>query len=790
MLLPQPGFFPPTSEDDYVLHSACIQKTADGQWFAMSGVNFPSLVRSAPFARWSENPVKEYSNYDELSKSIIGVHNMLNNAHPFGRISRKTNSPPTRLGIEGPVRTKLPSHQPKFQYQYDYRNQVYRPPSEISRSSPPNPLPPTPPQPPTESISRSRLMNGFLRVLENALAFFVFFIFMVFAAKYGLLNNLSGFAEFLEKLQGQPKPLTEEKITEEKSEDPQLLPLSDEKSKLKSEIALHTPPRSQDSLPTDEKSDQKANDPISITKKVEIVEPEKVDKPENEGTDGSSPPVKRRKRGTRGGRTRKLNQAKKKDREEQLLLEQGNSSPIQVITDDNIGTEPIDSSPVIPAASLLSVSKEVLGYGSHGTVVLKGSFENREVAVKRMLLDFYEVASKEVSLLQESDDHPNVIRYFCKQANDRFLYIALELCPGTLEDLIEKPEKFTNMAIFESPTQLLHQIASGVHHLHCLKIVHRDLKPQNILVAPPKTLNSKESKDNQVSLRMLISDFGLCKKLEGDQSSFRATTANAAGTSGWRAPELLIDENDSVYNHTIVSGSDFSAGSSSEPLVIDSLSNRRATRAIDIFSLGCVFYYILSKGSHPFGDKYLREANIVQGNFSLDALYDGSKPDMVEAQDLISRMIARDPKLRPDAMGVLNHPLFWPPEKRLDFVLKASDRFDIEVRDPPSELLQLLETKASEVVGPDWHTQLGQDFVENLGKYRKYHGDRIMDLLRAMRNKSHHFNDLPPNVKKAMEPYPEGYLAYFTSRFPLLLMTIYYVVKENLASEPMFRGFF
>jgi serine/threonine protein kinase len=28
--------------------------------------------------------------------------------------------------------------------------------------------------------------------------------------------------------------------------------------------------------------------------------------------------------------------------------------------------------------------------------------------------------------------------------------------------------------------------------------------------------------------------------------------------------------------------------------------NRRATRAIDIFSLGCVFYYVLTRGSHPF----------------------------------------------------------------------------------------------------------------------------------------------------------------------------------------------
>ena len=35
----------------------------------------------------------------------------------------------------------------------------------------------------------------------------------------------------------------------------------------------------------------------------------------------------------------------------------------------------------------------------------------------------------------------------------------------------------------------------------------------------------------------------------------------------------------------------------SEPLVLDSLTNRRAIRAINIFSFGCIFYYCLAQGS-------------------------------------------------------------------------------------------------------------------------------------------------------------------------------------------------
>lgn len=41
------------------------------------------------------------------------------------------------------------------------------------------------------------------------------------------------------------------------------------------------------------------------------------------------------------------------------------------------------------------------------------------------------------------------------------------------------------------------------------------------------------------------------------------------------------------------------------------------TSAVDIFSAGCVFYYVLSGGSHPFGETLYRQANILAGAPSL-----------------------------------------------------------------------------------------------------------------------------------------------------------------------------
>ena len=65
----------------------------------------------------------------------------------------------------------------------------------------------------------------------------------------------------------------------------------------------------------------------------------------------------------------------------------------------------------------------------------------------------------------------------------------------------------------------------------------------------------------------------------------------------------------------------------------------------------------------------------------------------------------------------------------------SSDRFEIMCRDPRDLHLVALENNAFNVVGPDWPARLDEIFVENLGKFRKYDGRSVQDLLRALRNK-------------------------------------------------------
>lgn len=89
-------------------------------------------------------------------------------------------------------------------------------------------------------------------------------------------------------------------------------------------------------------------------------------------------------------------------------------------------------------------------------------------------------------------------------------------------------------------------------------------------------------------------------KLLQDGASFNT---KFAGSLGWQAPEILRGE--------------------------------RLTNSVDIFSLGCTFYFCLSGGNHPFGARVERDINIIQARPNLLGV-------TIEARDLISKMINND----------------------------------------------------------------------------------------------------------------------------------------------------
>ncbi|KAL2906032.1 Serine/threonine-protein kinase/endoribonuclease IRE1a, partial [Bienertia sinuspersici] len=363
----------------------------------------------------------------------------------------------------------------------------------------------------------------------------------------------------------------------------------------------------------------------------------------------------------------------------------------------------------------LFVSNREIAKGSNGTVIYEGIYDGRKVAVKRLVQAHHEVAFKEIQNLIASDQHQNIVRWYGVEYDHDFVYLSLEFCSCSLNDLIELYADSSHRSmIFDDKTlssrteykvrlnsvkaalqdiklwkgngypsalllKLMRDVVSGLVHLHELGIVHRDLKPQNVLISKEKALCAK------------LSDMGISKRLLEDMSSL-GHQATGHGSSGWQAPEQLL--------------------------------HGRQTRAVDMFSLGCVLFYCVTGGRHPFGDQFERDANIIRNQVDLFLV-----ENMPEALELLSCLLQPEPQMRPTALEVLHHPFFWNSEMRLSFLHDASDRC------------------CYTAIGSKWNEKLEPQFINNIGRYRRYKYDSVRDLLRVMRNKLNHYRELPTEIQ-------------------------------------------
>ncbi|XP_010539031.1 PREDICTED: serine/threonine-protein kinase/endoribonuclease IRE1b [Tarenaya hassleriana] len=411
----------------------------------------------------------------------------------------------------------------------------------------------------------------------------------------------------------------------------------------------------------------------------------------------------------------------------------------------------------------LFVSNKEIAKGSNGTVVLEGSYEGRLVAVKRLIQTHHDVAEREISILTDSDKHPNIVRWHGVDYDRHFIYISLERCACSLNDLIFASSKslgasedtrhaFQMNPILEnsrgmelwkenghpSPVllKLMRDIVCGLAHLHDIGIIHRDLKPQNVLIVKNQSLCAK------------LSDMGISKRLPPDTSALTKSTTGS-GSSGWQAPEQLRKE--------------------------------PQTRAIDLFSLGCVLFFCMTAGKHPYGDIFERDINVL--NDQKDLFLVESLP---EAVDLLSNLLNPDPNLRPRAEDVQNHPVFWSPQTRLSFLRDVSDRVELENREEGSELLAELESTAMVTLNGRWDERMDSHFIDNIGRYRRYRFDSVRDLLRVIRNKLNHYRELPGEIQGRLGSVPEGFDSYFSSRFPKLLIEVYKVICRYCKDEEFF----
>lgn len=171
----------------------------------------------------------------------------------------------------------------------------------------------------------------------------------------------------------------------------------------------------------------------------------------------------------------------------------------------------------------------VLGKGSN--IVYLGEFAGRSVAVKEIECIGNEM--EEVKVLQTLDWHENITEFLAVEAMKPYLHIILELCYMNLEMCVNH----LNPQYPLERIEILRQCTKGMDFLHSRNIIHRDLKPSNILFGITKTGTT----------RVKLSDFGMARKIPDNQLGYNVKSGNI-GTQGWRAPEIIDNDEKLMQN--------------------------------------------------------------------------------------------------------------------------------------------------------------------------------------------------------------------------------------------------
>ena len=755
-------------QDSSINQRVFVNKTHQGQWYAMSEQSYPGVTTTAMLANVQQQYFDEPIDLHGDMKDIVGVH-LLSDKQPMAQ---------QRLTI-GPTSASTNSNSELL---VEPSKEIIIDPREASNK--------------LWSTILDR-MDGWSTVALVALGLILAYSLGRKSYSKQTLATLPAMIQ----TEDRGADVTPSKVNPTLADDTPTSGSMSDSERMATDDKLVTPSHSRVQSTTSASAPGKSSDLGS----------------EAESEDGNESQEKRKrktKRGVRGGRRKKKGDAT-------------TFEPKPVVSQEK---HLKDGMVQVGRLAYDSKLENCLGQGSSGTAVFPGTFDGRAVAVKRLVKTANSLAEKEIRHLVSSDEHPNVIRYHGKEESPSFFYIALDKFDTSLDQFVEFPDRFPSLV---SPTRgydvkdALSQITRGVQHLHSLKLVHRDIKPQNILVRPIKS--NRALPDGQLTpLLFVISDFGLCKPLEDGPDSVFAATRTAAGTTGWKAPELLVSSRDAIAaplasvestqstaSHPASKSVTASSSTSDGPsgTTIDLPTGRRATKAIDIFSLGCVFFYVLTRGAHPFdrgGSPLARDLNIKDDKYDTSLLRDSFIGYDYDADDLIMQMIMHNPKARPDTSGILSHPYFWKVEHKLDFICAVSDNYEerkqkiTNIHDETAPRtafektilteLAALQAKAPNVIGlskqgalQNFLDALPKSFLNEMGKQRKYTGTKMIDLLRVIRNKKNHFHDLPSEMKDMMRKSTpdgsktqiEGYYAFWRDRFPSILVNCHQLLQER-----------
>lgn len=201
-----------------------------------------------------------------------------------------------------------------------------------------------------------------------------------------------------------------------------------------------------------------------------------------------------------------------------------------------------------------TVEDEPLARGGMGQIFRGHDSQGHVVAIKEILPEFasdWTILSrieKEVEFLVKVD-HPSIVKLYSAFLDNQTqsYYIVMEMVEGmNIEQYVNRNGAMPE----EQAVEYMLKILDALQCVHNAHIVHRDIKPSNIMIRPNGSI--------------CLLDFGVAKDMDNGGGTI---AGSIIGTNGYMSPEQ-------ADGYSI---------------------NFRS----DIYSLGCVFYFMLT-GHHAF----------------------------------------------------------------------------------------------------------------------------------------------------------------------------------------------